>query len=91
MWPLSLIALLLPHSILGAETIRLPVIADTSLQAYPSEINCNSGASSVIRIKGNEHYMLLKLDFAPLQGQRVARATLHLHNAHPNMLRTMGL
>jgi hypothetical protein len=91
MSPLSLIALLLPHSVLGAEAIRLPVIADTSLQAHPSEVNCNSGASSVIRIKGNEHYMLLKFDLAPLQGQRVAQATLHLHNAHPNLLRTVGL
>ena len=87
----SLALLLLLPLTASAEQLRLPVIADTSLQAHPSEINCNSGGSPIIRVKGNEHYMLIKFDLHTLAGRAVGQATLHLHDAHPNMLRTVGL
>ncbi|MEN6346157.1 MAG: hypothetical protein ABFE16_12735 [Armatimonadia bacterium] len=75
----------------AAEQVRVPVVADTSLQLHPSEQTLNSGASSAIRVKGNEHYLLMKFDLARVSTWRVTRATLHLHYARPGKLRTLGL
>jgi hypothetical protein len=74
----------------GAAQVRLPVIADTSLQAHPAEVTHNSGGTSNIRIKGNEHLLLLKFDLAPVADWRVERAVLWMHNSSRNSLRTLG-
>ncbi|MBP8954045.1 MAG: hypothetical protein KBI47_16735 [Armatimonadetes bacterium] len=76
---------------LSADEVRLRVMADTSLQAHQSEVSCNSGATSSIRIKGNEHFMLAKFDLAPIKGWDVESARLFLHPSHPHMLRTVGV
>ena len=81
----------LAAALVGAEQVRLPVVADTSPQLHPSEQTLNSGASSTIRVKGNEHYLLMKFDLARVSTWRVTRATLHLHYARPGKLRTLGL
>jgi hypothetical protein len=91
MHPLSLLTLLFVAIHGQNAPARVPVIADTSLQAHPDEANCNSGASPNIRVKGNEHYLLLKFDLAAIRGWEVAKATLYLHDSHPNKLRTLGL
>ena len=88
---LAMLLLTLAASCSWSDEARLEVIADTSLQAHPSEIDLNSGASPNIRIKGNEHYMLLKFDLTPIRGWRVQSARLRLHTADPHMLRTMGI
>lgn len=88
---LATLLLTLTASCSWSDEARLEVIADTSLQAHPSEVALNSGASPNIRIKGNEHYMLLKLDVTPILGWRVESAGLRLHAAGPHMLRTMGV
>ncbi|NPV47065.1 MAG: hypothetical protein HPY69_08895 [Armatimonadetes bacterium] len=88
---ISLAALFFPGLMGQNNAVRLPVIADTSLQAYAEEVNCNSGAVANLRIKGNEHYLLLKFDLAAITGWQVRRARLYLHDSHPNMLRTLGL
>ena len=88
---LALAAFIVPGLMGQNNAVRLPVIADTSLQAYVGEINCNSGAVANLRIKGNEHYLLLKFELAPIAGWQVRRAKLYLHDSHPNMLRTLGL
>lgn len=66
----------------GAE-VRLAVTADTSLQAHEAEVNLNSGASSVIRIKGWQHFLLLEFDLRSVEGSRAGRARLYLHLARP--------
>ena len=88
---LAMLLLTLAASCSWSDEARLEVIADTSLQAHPSEIDQNSGASPNIRIKGNEHHMLLKLDPTPIRGWRVQSARLRLHAAGPHMLRTLGI
>jgi len=75
----------------NAEQARVPVVADTSLQAHPQEVTFNSGASSSIRIKGNEHFMLMKFDLRPVRDWQVDGATLHVHQTRETMLRTVGL
>lgn len=74
----------------GAAQVRLPVIADTSLQAHPAELTYNSGGMSNLRVKGHEHLLLLKFDLTPVAGWRVERAVLWMHNASRNSLRTLG-
>lgn len=89
--PLPLLLMSLASLWQAGEPVRLPVVADTSLQVHPSEIKCNSGAASSLRVKGNEHYLLLKFDLGPIAGWQVRKATLYLHDSHPNKLRTVGL
>lgn len=70
---------------------RIEVVADTSLQGHSSELTLNSGASNAIRIKGNEHFMLIKLDLASVREWRIDGARLFLRAVRPHMLRTLGL
>lgn len=75
-----------------AEEVRLPVVADTSLQAHEAEVEQNSGASTVIRIKAWQHFMLMKFDLSAIEGWRLTRARLRLHLARPDhMLWRVGL
>ncbi|MGQ9732387.1 MAG: hypothetical protein ACUVX8_14095 [Candidatus Zipacnadales bacterium] len=75
-----------------AETLRLEVIADTSIAAHEKEINQNLGGASRIRIKGIQHFMLMKFDLAPVQGKRIEKAVLYVRLAsEENWLRTVGL
>ncbi|MCX7599400.1 MAG: hypothetical protein N2512_11145 [Armatimonadetes bacterium] len=75
-----------------AEEVRLPVVADTSLQAHEAELELNSGGSTVIRIKAWQHFMLLKFDLSAIGDWRVDRARLRLHLARPDhMLWRVGL
>ncbi len=87
----SLLPLLLSTFDCGAEQARLSITADTSLQAHPSEVELNSGDCSALRIKGNEHYLLIKPDLEPIRGWRVEQAGLFLHPANTCQLRTMGV
>ena len=75
-----------------AEALRLEVTADTSIAAYESETTLNLGGSSHIRIKGIQHFMLMKLDLAPVAGRTVSRALLHVRSASQKLwLKTVGL
>ena len=75
-----------------AAEVRVPVIADTSICAAAKEVTINHGARSVIRIKGIQHFMLMKFDVSAIRGWTVDRALLHLHSARPeHRLRTMGV
>ncbi len=95
MRPLTSIALVtglgLLAAVCGANEVRVTVTADTSLQAHRAEITYNSGASSTIRIKGNEHFMLADFDLHAVKGWRVDSATLYIHEARETKLRTVGL
>jgi len=75
-----------------AETLRLEVTADTSIAAHESETTLNLGGSSHIRIKGIQHFMLMKFDLASVARQTVSQAVLHLRSASQKLwLRTVGL
>lgn len=75
-----------------AARARLEVTADTSLQAHEREVEMNSGASSVIRIKAWQHFMLAKFDAEPVRRWRITSAKLYLHLARPqHMLWRVGI
>jgi hypothetical protein len=74
------------------EPVRIEVTADTSIAAHESEVDLNLGASSRIRIKGIQHFMLMKFDLGALDGMRVDSALLRLRPASDQLwLRTVGL
>ncbi len=76
----------------SAESVRLEVIADTSIAAYAPEVEENLGGRSRIRIKGIQHFMLARFDLAPIRGKDVQSATLHLRLASDECwLKTVGL
>ena len=59
-----------------ADTVKLPAVADTNLSSHPSERDLNYGASSHIRLKGIEMWMLAKFDTAPQAQQQSAAASI---------------
>ena len=74
-----------------ADTVKLPAVADTNLSSHPSERDLNYGASSHIRLKGTEMWMLAKFDTAPVRGWTVETVSLFLHATRPHQLRTIGV
>lgn len=58
------------------EPLRLPATKDNSIVLVDGEWNVNAGSSPRIRVKGNQHLVVLGFDTAMLQGRRVKRAAL---------------
>jgi len=63
------------------EPIVLPATKDNSIVLVDGEWNVNAGQAARLRIKGNQHLVILGFDAQPLQGRRVLRATLVCHAA----------
>ncbi|HET6204521.1 MAG TPA: hypothetical protein VFI25_17150 [Planctomycetota bacterium] len=75
----------------SSSEVRLPATADASICVHPSERSFNTGAATRIRLKGNEHLLVLDFDASSLAGLRVADARLFLHPAGPVKLKTLGV
>jgi len=58
---------------------RVEVTRDLWISSYEKEREGNNGASPKLKLKGIQEFFLIDFDPAPLQGQRVVRAELHLH------------
>lgn len=58
------------------EPIRLPAVKDNSIVLVDGEWNHNAGSSPRIRVKGNQHLVVLGFDTQALRGRRVERAVL---------------
>jgi hypothetical protein len=58
------------------ETLRLPVVQDNSIVMVDGEWEVNGGKNSRIRIKGNQHIVVMSFDMSALRGRRVRRALL---------------
>ena len=68
------------------ETLRLPVVRDAWISAYPGETEGNNGGAPRIKLKGIQEMTLLDLDPEALRGRRVLSATLHLRLETPTPL-----
>ena len=66
---------------LGADSVRLPVIQDNSIVMVDKEWSVNAGSSGRIRIKGNQHIVVLSFDLSAIQGKTITRAELVCHQA----------
>ncbi len=76
-----LLLLLLCHANAWGESLRLPVVQDNSIVMVDGEWSLNAGASSRIRIKGNQHIVAMSFDLSAIQGKQVQRAELVCHAA----------
>jgi len=76
----------------SADTVTLPVVADTNISEYPSERSFNYGAASHIRLKGIQMFGLFRFDLEPIRGWRVERASLFVRvTGEDHLLRTLGV
>jgi len=71
---------------LGAET-KLSITADVGICAHPKEVELNTGGSSRVRVKGNEHYYLFRFDTGPVRNWRITKAALHVKLAGGHLRR----
>ena len=70
---------------LASETIRLPATRDNSIVLVRGEEALNQGRNSRIRIKGNQHLVVLGFDTSALRGRLVESATLVCAKAEENI------
>lgn len=59
--------------------VRLDVVRDTWVSAFPGEDHANLGGAGKLKLKGIQEMAVLDIDTAPLRGKIIAAATLHLH------------
>ncbi len=64
-----------------AETLQLPATRDNSIVMVEHEWADNAGQQSRIRIKGNQHIVVMDFDVAAIRGRSVMRAELVCHAA----------
>ncbi len=60
----------------SAETFLLPVTQDNSIVMVDGEWNVNAGKQSRLRIKGNQHVVVMAFDTRAIVGKQVDEATL---------------
>ena len=58
------------------QTVQLPVIRDNSIDLCPGGENVNAGKQEQIRIKGNQHLVVMAFDTSAIKGKLVKSATL---------------
>jgi hypothetical protein len=71
-----LIALCLTHPANAQQTLTLPAIADNSIVMVENEWADNAGEQARLRIKGNQHIVILAFDTSPIRGRQIRSATL---------------
>lgn len=59
-----------------AEEVRLAATRDNSIVLHPAEMAMNAGSAKHIRIKGNQHIVVMGFDVSALRGRPVRSATL---------------
>ena len=58
------------------ESIQLPVIKDNSIVMVDGEWEQNVGQQGRIRVKGNQHMVVIAFDTSAIQGKQIKKATL---------------
>ncbi len=64
------------HATLSAESVRLPVSKDNSIVMVDREWSTNAGTSGRMRIKGNQHIVVLDFDVSAIRGKQIKSAEL---------------
>ncbi|MFM7057986.1 MAG: hypothetical protein ACKO2P_13790 [Planctomycetota bacterium] len=68
------------------ETLTLPAIADNSIVMVDNEWNDNAGDKSRLRIKGNQHIVIMAFDLSSLRGRQVRSAMLVCEKASEQII-----
>ena len=72
--------------------LHSPVVADNSICLHATEVNFNHGGKTVLRLKGNQHILLMAFNLQwPIIGEHLAEARIYLHAAGELKLRRFGL
>lgn len=86
------VALMLSLPAFCADSVEIPVLADTGVCCHSSERDLNCGGSSRFKMKGLEDVVLLGIDPAPVLGKVVENAFLLVRGTASNMMvRKIGL
>ncbi len=83
---LSVLGLLVSFAQAASVARRVEVTRDLWISSYEKEREGNNGASAKLKLKGIQEFFLIDLDPGPLQGKRIVRAQLHVHNEGPETL-----
>jgi len=67
------------ESIVSADDVECPIIADTVLCGHSSEKDMNCGGRGILRVKGYQGVVVYRFDMSALEGQRIEGATLSLY------------
>lgn len=70
------ISSLLATALVAEEAIQLPVTKDNSIVMVEGEWDLNAGQQGRIRVKGNQHMVVVAFDTTAISGKRVKKATL---------------
>jgi len=73
-----------------AAPVKLPIVADTNVSSYQSELEYTYGARSAARVKGIEMFYLAMPDLKPLSGQRVTAARFYLKPVRAHQFHHVG-
>jgi hypothetical protein len=65
-------------ALMSAETVTIPVSADTWISSVGKEANTNGGKAGKIKLKGYQEFGLLDFDVSALKGKKITAATLHV-------------
>ena len=84
--PSMLVLLCLTHAAIAQDTLTLPAIADNSIVMVENEWNDNAGDKARLRIKGNQHIVILAFDVSALRGRQINSAMLVCENASEQII-----
>ena len=70
------ISSLFATALVAEEAIQLPVTKDNSIVMVDGEWELNAGQQGRIRVKGNQHMVVMAFDATAITGKRVKKATL---------------
>jgi len=76
-----------PFWLSEGQIIRCSVTRDTGISSTGDEKTGNSGEAGKLKLKGQQEYILLDIDPAPLKGKIVKAALLHIRSASPEKAR----
>ncbi len=80
------LCLCLARTACAQDTLTLPAIADNSIVMVDNEWQDNAGDKARLRIKGNQHIVILAFDLAPLRGRQVRSAMLVCEKASEQLI-----
>ncbi|MEY3175760.1 MAG: hypothetical protein RLZZ436_3674 [Planctomycetota bacterium] len=84
---LTLLTLLALNTAATAQdTLTLPAIADNSIVMVENEWSENAGDKSRLRIKGNQHIVIMAFDLAALNGRQIRTAKLVCEKASEQVI-----
>lgn len=68
----------------SGQKLRLPIVRDTSISSVVGEQTGNNGGASIIKMKGQQEFILFDIDPEQLKGKIVTGAQIHFRSSSPD-------